>query len=90
MPCGAAMVVGVGIGGLVLLSLFVWAFSVFRKTDRVRPAVFWAANALAVVLFGLAHLAKPFPLAPVEMAGILLVNGAGAAAFSAIFSGKKG
>ena len=74
---------------LVLLSLYVWAFSAIRKTARVRPAVFWAANALAAVLFGLAHLAKPFPLAPVEMAGVLVINGAGAAAFGYLFW-KKG
>ena len=74
---------------LIVLSFVAWALSSFRKAEQVRPPVFWAANVVTAVFFGLAHFSKPFPLSPAEMAGILLLNGAGALAFGWLFW-KKG
>ena len=70
---------------LLFLSLFVWILSRFLKREASSPVLFSAANAGSALLFGLAHLAKPFPLGTAQIAGIVLVNGTAALVFGWLY-----
>lgn len=65
---------------LFVMSLLAWLGSFISKTMEGRPtsAVFWIANILAAVLFGLGHLpatAMLIPLTPLVIARVIVLNG---------------
>jgi membrane protease YdiL (CAAX protease family) len=65
---------------LFVMSFFVWLARFLSKTSDGKPtsAVFWIANILAAVLFGLGHLptvALLVPLTPLILARTILLNG---------------
>jgi membrane protease YdiL (CAAX protease family) len=65
---------------LFVMSLFVWLGKFISKTTEGKPtiAVFWIANILAAVLFGLGHLpatALLIPITPLIIARAILLNG---------------
>ena len=65
---------------LFLMSFFVWLGRFVSKTADGKPtnAVFWIANILAAVLFGLGHLPATsllVPLTPVVITRAILLNG---------------
>jgi hypothetical protein len=65
---------------LFVMSLFVWLGRFISKTSDGKPtsAVFWIANILAAVLFGLGHLpttALLFPLTPLVITRAVILNG---------------
>jgi membrane protease YdiL (CAAX protease family) len=65
---------------LFVMSLFVWLGKFISKTTEGKPtiAVFWIANILAAVLFGLGHLpatALLIPIIPLIIARAILLNG---------------
>lgn len=65
---------------LFIMSLLVWLGSFISKTLEGKPAnfVFWAANILAAVLFGLGHLpttALLVPLTPLVITRAVILNG---------------
>jgi membrane protease YdiL (CAAX protease family) len=65
---------------LFVMSLFVWLGRFISKTSQGKPtnAVFWIANILAAVLFGLGHLpttALLVPLTPLIITRAVILNG---------------
>ena len=65
---------------LFVMSLFAWIGSFINKTTEGKPtsAVFWIANILASVLFGLGHLpatAMIIPLTPLVITRAIVLNG---------------
>ena len=65
---------------LFVMSFFVWLGRFFSKTldDKPTDAVFWTANILAAVLFGLGHLPATslvVPLTPLVIARAVILNG---------------
>lgn len=65
---------------LFVMSLFVWLGRFVSKTSEGKPtsAVFWIANILAAVLFGLGHLpttALLVPLTPLVVMRAVVLNG---------------
>ena len=65
---------------LFVMSFFVWLGRFISKTSDGKPtsAVFWIANILAAVLFGLGHLptvATLIPLTPLVIARTIVLNG---------------
>ena len=75
---------------LFVMSLFVWLGQFVSKTKEGKPtsAVFWLANILAAVLFGLGHLpatAMLIPLTPLVVARAILLNGVGGVAFGYLY-----
>lgn len=75
---------------IFLFSLFVWILSkVWRSDDgRPKPQVFWTANILLAVLFGLGHLGPVIPLMPITfkiVVAALLLNGIASFAFTHIY-----
>ncbi len=65
---------------LFVMSFFVWLGRFLSKTSegKATSAVFWIANILAAVLFGLGHLptvALLVPLTPLVLARTILLNG---------------
>jgi len=65
---------------LFVMSLFAWIGSFINKTTDGRPTstVFWIANILAAVLFGLGHLpvtATLVPLTPLVVTRAIVLNG---------------
>ena len=65
---------------LFVMSLFVWLGRFLSKTSDGKPtqAVFWIANILAAVLFGLGHLPATslvVPLTPLVVARAVILNG---------------
>ncbi|HUE99527.1 MAG TPA: CPBP family intramembrane glutamic endopeptidase [Anaerolineales bacterium] len=65
---------------LFVMSLFAWIGSFISKTTEGKPtsAVFWIANILAAVLFGLGHLpatATIIPLTPLVITRAIVLNG---------------
>ncbi|MDO8755745.1 MAG: CPBP family glutamic-type intramembrane protease, partial [Anaerolineales bacterium] len=75
---------------LFVMSLFVWLGQFISKTQEGKPtsAVFWIANILAAVLFGLGHLpatALLIPLTPLVIARAIFLNGVGGVAFGYLY-----
>jgi hypothetical protein len=75
---------------LFLMSLLAWLGKFISKTPEGRPtaAVFWAANILAAVLFGLGHLpatATLIPLTPLVIARAIVLNGILGVAFGYLY-----
>ena len=65
---------------LFVMSLFAWLGQFLSKTNEGKPtnAVFWIANILAAVLFGLGHLpttALLVPLTPLVITRAVILNG---------------
>ena len=84
-----------GIAEEILLRLLVMSFFVslgqfVSKTQEARPTstVFWIANILAAVLFGLGHLpatATILPLTPLVITRAILLNGVGGVIFGWLY-----
>lgn len=79
---------------LFLLSLFAWlGVKLFQKDKaKLGGIVFWLANILVAVLFGLGHLPTAslvMPITPVVVAAALLLNGVAGIAFGHLYR-KRG
>jgi membrane protease YdiL (CAAX protease family) len=75
---------------LFLMSLFAWLGSFISKTSEGKPTniVFWIANILAAVVFGLAHLpatATIIPLTPLVIMRAIVLNGLAGVAFGYLY-----
>lgn len=75
---------------LFVMSLFVWLGRFVNKTQEGKPTsiVFWTANILAAVLFGLGHLpatAMLIPLTPLVITRAILLNGIGGVIFGWLY-----
>lgn len=75
---------------LFVMSLIAWLGSFISKTAEGRPtsAVFWIANILAAVLFGLGHLpatAMLIPLTPLVITRAIVLNGLAGVAFGWLY-----
>jgi len=73
-----------------LFSLLAWLLNKLLRTGERPPArkVFWAANVLLAILFGLGHLASVVPFMPVTLKivlGALLLNGVASIAFTSLY-----
>jgi membrane protease YdiL (CAAX protease family) len=79
-----------GLLRLFVMSLFAWLGSFISKTSEGKPTstVFWTANILAAVLFGLGHLpatATIIPLTPLVITRAIVLNGLGGIAFGYLY-----
>jgi membrane protease YdiL (CAAX protease family) len=75
---------------LFVMSLLAWLGSFISKTTEGKPtnAVFWIANILTAVLFGLGHLpatAMLIPLTPLVITRAIVLNGLGGIAFGYLY-----
>ena len=75
---------------LLVMSFLAWLGGFISKTQEGRPtsAVFWIANILAAVLFGLGHLpatASLLPLTPLVVSRAILLNGVGGVIFGWLY-----
>jgi membrane protease YdiL (CAAX protease family) len=75
---------------LFLMSLLAWLGRFVGKTQTGKPtnSVFWIANILAAVLFGLGHLpatAMIIPLTPLVITRAILLNGIGGVIFGWLY-----
>ena len=75
---------------LLVMSLIAWIGSFISKTPEGKPtsAIFWFANILAAVLFGLGHLpatANILPLTPLVITRAILLNGVGGVIFGWLY-----
>lgn len=75
---------------LFVMSLLAWLGSFISKTSEGKPgrAVFWTANILAAVLFGLGHLpatAMLIPLTPLVIVRAIVLNGLAGVAFGWLY-----
>lgn len=76
---------------LFLLTLLAWLGSLVSRTDEGRPTpvVFWVANILAAVIFGLGHLpataAIGLPLTVLVITRAIVLNGLGGLAFGWLY-----
>lgn len=75
---------------LFLLSLLAWLGSFFLKTSEGKPrdSVFWTANIVAAILFGVAHLpatATILPLTPLVITRAIMLNGLAGIAFGYLY-----
>ena len=75
---------------LFVMSLLAWLGSFISKTTEGKPtsAVFWVANILAAVLFGLGHLpatANLIPLTPLVITRAIVLNGLAGVAFGWLY-----
>ncbi len=75
---------------LFVMSLLAWLGSFISKTSEGKPtsAVFWIANILAAILFGLGHLpatASLIPLTPLVILRAIVLNGIGGIAFGYLY-----
>jgi membrane protease YdiL (CAAX protease family) len=75
---------------LFVMSLLVWLGSFISKTTEGKPtsAVFWIANILAAVLFGLGHLpatALIIPLTPLVITRAIMLNGLAGIGFGYLY-----
>ncbi len=75
---------------LFVMTLLVWLGSFLSKTNEGKPTnvVFWIANSLAAVLFGLGHLptvAMLLPLTPLVLARTIVLNGIGGIVFGWLY-----
>lgn len=75
---------------LFLFSLLAWLLSKVWRSDAGAPRrqVFWAANIILAVVFGLGHLGSVIPLMPVTfniVVAALLLNGIASLAFTHLY-----
>lgn len=75
---------------LFVMSLIAWLGSFISKTTEGKPtsAVFWTANILAAVLFGIGHLpatANLIPLTPLVITRAIVLNGLAGVAFGWLY-----
>ncbi|HKY55713.1 MAG TPA: CPBP family intramembrane glutamic endopeptidase, partial [Anaerolineales bacterium] len=75
---------------LLVMSFLAWLGRFVSKTQEGKPtnAVFWTANILAAVLFGLGHLpatAMIIPLTPLVVTRAILLNGIGGVIFGWLY-----
>lgn len=75
---------------LLVMSLIAWLGSFISKTAEGKPTgvIFWTANILAAVLFGLGHLpatANIIPLTPLVITRAILLNGVGGVIFGWLY-----
>lgn len=75
---------------LFLMSMLAWLGSFVSKTREGKPTsgVFWSANILAAVIFGIGHLpatATLVPLTPLVITRAILLNGLGGIAFGWLY-----
>lgn len=75
---------------LLVMSLLAWLGTFVSKTQDGKPtsAVFWIANILAAVLFGLGHLPATemiIPLTPLVITRAILLNGIGGVIFGWLY-----
>jgi len=75
---------------LFVMSLFAWLGRFLSKTQEGKPTstVFWMANILAAVVFGLGHLpatAMIIPLTPLVITRAILLNGIGGVIFGWLY-----
>jgi hypothetical protein len=75
---------------LLVMSLIAWLGAFISKTSEGKPSnsVFWIANILAAVLFGLGHLpatANILPLTPLVITRAILLNGVGGVIFGWLY-----
>jgi membrane protease YdiL (CAAX protease family) len=75
---------------LFVMTLLVWLGRFLSRTSEGRPTngVFWTANILAAILFGLGHLptvAMLLPLTPIVLARTIVLNGIGGIAFGWLY-----
>jgi membrane protease YdiL (CAAX protease family) len=75
---------------LFVMSLFAWLGRFVGKTQEGKPTstVFWIANILAAVLFGLGHLPATemiIPLTPLVITRAILLNGIGGVIFGWLY-----
>src|SRR6188474_1392781 len=75
---------------LFLMSLLAWLGRFVSKTQEGKPTstVFWIANILAAVLFGLGHLPATLlliPLTPLVITRAILLNGIGGVIFGWLY-----
>ena len=75
---------------LLVMSLIAWLGSFISKTSEGKPTgiIFWAANILAAVLFGLGHLpatANIMPLTPLVITRAIVLNGVGGVIFGWLY-----
>src|SRR5215470_14346867 len=73
-----------------LFSLLAWLLNKLWRTEDGAPRrkVFWTANIILAVLFGLGHLASVVPFMPVTfkiILGALLLNGVASIAFTSLY-----
>jgi len=75
---------------LFVMSFFAWLGRFISKTQEDKPTspVFWTANILAAILFGLGHLpatATIIPLTPLVVSRAILLNGIGGVIFGWLY-----
>jgi membrane protease YdiL (CAAX protease family) len=75
---------------IFLFSLLVWILNkLWRTVDDVpRRQIFWAANIILAVLFGLGHLGSVIPFMPITfkiVLGALLLNSVASIAFTSLY-----
>ncbi len=75
---------------LFVMSLLAWLGRFVNKTQEGKPTsvVFWTANILAAILFGLGHLpatAMLIPLTPLVITRAILLNGIGGVIFGWLY-----
>ena len=75
---------------LFVMSLLAWLGSYISKTVEGKPTsvIFWTANILAAVLFGLGHLPATvmlIPLTPLVILRAIVLNGLGGIAFGYLY-----
>jgi membrane protease YdiL (CAAX protease family) len=75
---------------LFLMSLLAWLGSFLSRTPEGKPTniVFWIANILAAIIFGLAHLpatATIIPLTPLVITRAIVLNGLAGVAFGYLY-----
>jgi hypothetical protein len=75
---------------LFMMSLLAWLGSFINKTSEDKPTsvIFWIANVLAAILFGLGHLptvSMLVPLTSLVLARTIVLNGVGGIVFGWLF-----
>ena len=75
---------------LLVMSFFAWLGRFVSKTPEGKPTsmVFWTANILAAILFGLGHLPATrllFPPTPLVITRAILLNGIGGVIFGWLY-----
>jgi len=75
---------------LLIMSLIAWLASFISKTADNKPTngVYWIANIMAAVLFGLGHLpttALLVPLTPLIVTRAIILNGLGGVIFGYLY-----